>query len=89
MINKLIIFINIIGGLPGSVNEFGKNLDSSSGISNFLLWQIAYAELYFSEVLWPDFNKEHFEEAINSAPEIYGWEYKKFRKLRPDNFNIY
>ena len=32
---------------------------------------------------------EHFEEAINSAPEIYGWEYKKFRKLRPDNFNIY
>jgi undecaprenyl diphosphate synthase len=35
-------------------------------ISNFLLWQIAYAELYFSEVLWPDFNKEHFEEAITS-----------------------
>ena len=35
-------------------------------VSNFLLWQIAYAELYFSEVLWPDFNKEHFEEAITS-----------------------
>lgn len=35
-------------------------------ISNFLLWQIAYAELYFSEVLWPDFKKEHFEEAITS-----------------------
>ena len=35
-------------------------------ISNFLLWQIAYAELYFSEVLWPDFNEKHFEEAINS-----------------------
>ncbi|MGB1448643.1 MAG: isoprenyl transferase [Flavobacteriaceae bacterium] len=33
-------------------------------ISNFLLWQIAYAELYFSEVLWPDFNEKHFEEAI-------------------------
>jgi len=32
---------------------------------------------------------QYFEEAINSAPEIYGWEYKKFRKLRPDNFNIY
>ena len=34
-------------------------------ISNFLLWQIAYAELYFSEVLWPDFRKEHFMEAIS------------------------
>lgn len=33
-------------------------------ISNFLLWQIAYAELYFSEVLWPDFNEEEFNEAI-------------------------
>ncbi len=27
-------------------------------VSNFLLWQIAYAELYFTEVLWPDFGKE-------------------------------
>ncbi|WP_435578254.1 isoprenyl transferase [Gilvibacter sp.] len=33
-------------------------------ISNFLLWQIAYAELYFTEVLWPDFRKEHLLEAI-------------------------
>ncbi|MEN8185892.1 MAG: isoprenyl transferase [Bacteroidota bacterium] len=33
-------------------------------ISNFLLWQIAYAELYFTEVLWPDFNKEEFYKAI-------------------------
>ena len=35
-------------------------------ISNFLLWQIAYAELYFSEVFWPDFNERHFEDAIIS-----------------------
>ena len=35
-------------------------------ISNFLLWQIAYAELYFSKVLWPDFNEEHFNDAISS-----------------------
>ena len=34
-------------------------------ISNFLLWQIAYAELYFSEVLWPDFNETHFQHAID------------------------
>ena len=33
-------------------------------ISNFLLWQIAYAELYFSPVNWPDFRKENFREAI-------------------------
>ena len=33
-------------------------------ISNFLLWQIAYAELYFPKVLWPDFRKKHFYEAI-------------------------
>lgn len=35
-------------------------------ISNFLLWQIAYAELYFCEVLWPDFKKEHLIEAITN-----------------------
>lgn len=35
-------------------------------ISNFLLWQIAYAELYFTDVLWPDFRKENFIEAIKS-----------------------
>jgi undecaprenyl diphosphate synthase len=33
-------------------------------ISNFLLWQIAYTELYFAQVLWPDFRKEHFLEII-------------------------
>lgn len=35
-------------------------------ISNFLLWQIAYAELYFTEVLWPDFRKEDLVEAIHN-----------------------
>jgi undecaprenyl diphosphate synthase len=33
-------------------------------ISNFLLWQAAYSELYFTPVLWPDFNREHLYEAI-------------------------
>ncbi len=33
-------------------------------ISNFLLWQLAYAELWFTPVYWPDFNKEFFLEAI-------------------------
>lgn len=33
-------------------------------ISNFLLWQLAYAELYFTDVYWPDFSSEHLYEAV-------------------------
>ena len=33
-------------------------------ISNFMLWQLAYAEFHFSSVLWPDFREEHFITAI-------------------------
>jgi undecaprenyl diphosphate synthase len=33
-------------------------------ISNFLLWQLAYTELYFTPVCWPDFRKEHLVEAL-------------------------
>lgn len=33
-------------------------------ISNFLLWQIAYSELYFTETLWPDFRREEFYKAV-------------------------
>ncbi len=33
-------------------------------VSNFLLWQIAYAELWFTPVLWPDFRKKHFFQAV-------------------------
>ncbi|MGB8285967.1 MAG: isoprenyl transferase [Candidatus Aquirickettsiella gammari] len=33
-------------------------------ISNFLLWQLAYTELYFTETLWPDFNEEEFDKAL-------------------------
>lgn len=35
-------------------------------ISNFLLWQAAYAELYFSQALWPDFGKQELKEAVQS-----------------------
>jgi undecaprenyl diphosphate synthase len=35
-------------------------------ISNFLLWQLAYTELYFTDTLWPDFDKSAFEQAIAS-----------------------
>lgn len=33
-------------------------------VSNFLLWQMAYTEFYFTPLLWPDFRKEHFYEAV-------------------------
>ncbi len=33
-------------------------------ISNFLLWQVAYTELFITDVLWPDFRKEHLHEAL-------------------------
>ena len=65
---------------PAAINQelFGKYLTTAefpdpelmirtSGeqrISNFLLYQLAYAELYFTNVLWPDFRKEDFYEAI-------------------------
>jgi undecaprenyl diphosphate synthase len=35
-------------------------------LSNFLLWQLAYAELYFTPVFWPDFGKNELYEAILS-----------------------
>lgn len=35
-------------------------------ISNFLIWQTAYAELYFSDELWPDFNEKSIDKAIES-----------------------
>ena len=35
-------------------------------ISNFLLWQLAYTELYFTDTLWPDFDREALQAAIDS-----------------------
>lgn len=45
-----------------------------SRISNFLLWQLAYTELYFTDTLWPDFN----EEALNSAIQSYQKRERRF-----------
>lgn len=35
-------------------------------ISNFMLWQMAYAELYFTDTLWPDFDEKEFDKALDS-----------------------
>ena len=49
-------------------------------LSNFLLWQLAYSEFYFTDVLWPDFTKEELMKAIaqyNSRDRRYGGVAKK------------
>ncbi len=46
-------------------------------ISNFLLWQLAYAEFYFTEVAWPDFTKEELVKAV----EVYNRRDRRFGKL--------
>ncbi len=38
-------------------------------LSNFLLWQSAYAELYFTETLWPEFSKQEFQKALSAYDE--------------------
>ncbi len=70
-----IISINDIDELIINEHLYTQNLPDvdllirTSGehrISNFLLWQIAYSELYFTDVLWPDFKEEDLYEAIIS-----------------------
>ncbi len=47
-------------------------------LSNFLLWQLSYAELFFSEVLWPDFRERHLVEAV----EDYRRRQRRFGEVR-------
>ena len=65
---------------PGEITEemFGEALDTAAvpdvdlvirtggdrRLSNFLLWQTAYADLYFTDVLWPDFTEQLLSEAL-------------------------
>ncbi|HAF07585.1 MAG: Isoprenyl transferase [candidate division TA06 bacterium 32_111] len=46
-------------------------------ISNFLLWQTAYSEFYFTEVLWPDFDEEEFDKALDD----YSKRERRFGKI--------
>ena len=47
-------------------------------ISNYLLWQCAYTEFYFSPLLWPDFRKEAFREAL----EEYARRDRRYGKVK-------
>jgi undecaprenyl diphosphate synthase len=47
-------------------------------ISNFLLWQLSYAELYVTDVLWPDFREKEFEAAIG----VYQGRHRRFGDVR-------
>lgn len=47
-------------------------------VSNFLLWQLAYSEFYFSKVYWPDFKQEDFDEAI----KVYSSRKRRFGGLK-------
>jgi undecaprenyl diphosphate synthase len=48
-------------------------------ISNFLLWNLAYTELYFTDTLWPDFDENAFEQALES----YSRRQRRFGRLAP------
>ncbi len=47
-------------------------------ISNFLLWQLSYAELYVTEIMWPDFREDAFHEAIAE----YGRRHRRFGDIK-------
>jgi len=74
IINKFLKKKFLINEITISSNLFTKNIPDpdllirTSGekrLSNFLLWQLAYTELVFLDVLWPDFKKKHFVDALN------------------------
>lgn len=46
-------------------------------LSNFLLWQASYAEMYFPSVMWPDFKQNEFDEAM----EVYAMRDRRYGKL--------
>lgn len=59
-------------------------------ISNFLLWQLAYAELYFTNVYWPDFNEEHLYKAISDfqcRERRFGRTSEQIKEEQKDNLN--
>lgn len=50
-------------------------------LSNFLLWQAAYSEFYFTDVLWPNFTESHLDEALHA----FGLRQRRFGKVSPND----
>ena len=50
-------------------------------VSNFLLWQIAYSEIFVTDVLWPDFRREHLDQAIAA----YNQRERRFGRVKDDS----
>lgn len=78
---------NILGqylytsGLPDP--DFLIRTSGEMRLSNFLLWQLSYAELYFSKVYWPDFGREELEKAI----KVYHGRERKFGSININEEN--
>ena len=53
-------------------------------LSNFLMWQLAYTEFYFTDVAWPDFNKAEFEKAIAK----YNQRDRRFGGVKEESANV-
>ncbi len=68
-------------GLPDP--DFLIRTSGEMRISNFLLWQLSYAEIYFTKTYWPDFGEEELKKAI----AVYQNRERKFGKIVGDNEN--
>ncbi len=71
----------LTGGLPDP--DFVIRTAGEQRISNFLLWQSAYAELYFTSTYWPDFGREDIDLALAE----YGRRKRKFGALLPEDLD--
>ncbi len=60
------VFVNHLNSAYVPDPELLIRTSGEMRVSNFLLWQLAYTELYITDVLWPDFRREHLYEAIAS-----------------------
>ncbi|KRU31523.1 isoprenyl transferase [Clostridium botulinum] len=77
-VNKILLFKKHLSSI--TEDEFSSYLDTwdipepdlfirtggDKRLSNFLLWEMAYTEFYFTDVLWPDFNEEELKNALNA-----------------------
>lgn len=78
-INKELVEKNLYNELP-SIDLLIRT-SGEYRVSNFMLWQMSYAEMYFPEVLFPDFNEKHFDEAL----EVYNNRDRRYGKIKDTN----